>query len=327
MRYQALKTPFFSVVSFLGTCAILYYNPRFDWVTILWLLAFTAVLGLLHSLWERQEADYMRRTVEYVSSLFHAPEERLEAVPLRQGYFDVLVDEIQKSLAAQENLREQALGAREQMKRNMEDVTHQIKTPLTGILLFLDLLESDPEHGQEYMLRIRQEVEHLYNLSNLLLKISSFDAGAVSLKMEPFSVQGLLVDVEFSLEHLLRQKGVALEVVGDDYSLVGDRGWLMEALLNIVKNAVEVSPPGECVKVKLNSNSIFQSITVADRGPGLTLEQQQRVFERFYKSNPRSPGFGIGLPLAESIVRQHGGEILVRSSSQGGEFEVRFYRV
>jgi len=50
MRYQALKTPFFSVVSFLGTCAILYYNPRFDWVTILWLLAFTAVLGLLHSL-------------------------------------------------------------------------------------------------------------------------------------------------------------------------------------------------------------------------------------------------------------------------------------
>ena len=58
MRYQALKTPFFSVVSFLGTCAILYYNPRFDWVTILWLLAFTAVLGLLPSLWEDKRPDY-----------------------------------------------------------------------------------------------------------------------------------------------------------------------------------------------------------------------------------------------------------------------------
>lgn len=175
-------------------------------------------------------------------------------------------------------------------------------------------------------MRIRQQIEHLYDLSNLLLKLSSLDAGSIALEMEPFSAQGLLLDVEFCLDQILRQKELTIEVIGDDYMLVGDRIWLMEALLNIVKNAAEASPPGAEIRVLLQQNAIFQSITVKDRGPGLNFEQQKRVFERFYKSDPRSPGFGIGLALANSIMKQHQGELLLHSSPAGSEFELRFYR-
>lgn len=326
MKYQILKTPFFALASFLGTCVILYHNPRFDWVSILWLCLLTAVLSFLHILWEKKEEEELHLATEDLSNLLQSIEEQTEDIPMQDGYFGVLRDEIQKSLVSQRNIRDQALQAKEQLKRNMEDVTHQIKTPLTGVLLLLELLESDPAHAEEYQMRIRQEIEHLYDLSNLLLKLSSLDAGSIILETEPFSAQGLLIDVEFCLDQILRQKGLTIDVIGDDYMLVGDRMWLMEALLNVVKNAVEASPHGAEIRVLLNQNAIFQSITVQDRGPGLTPEQQKRVFERFYKSDPRSPGFGIGLSLAKSIVKQHKGELLLRSSPAGSEFEMRFYR-
>ncbi|HBN96338.1 MAG TPA: sensor histidine kinase [Firmicutes bacterium] len=326
MKCSVLKTPFFALASFAGTCVILYHNPRFDWASILWLFLLTASLGFLHILWEKKEGDEFRRATEDLSNLLQSIEERTENIPLQDDCFGSLRDEIQKSLVSQRSIRDQALQAKEQLKRNMEDVTHQIKTPLTGVLLLLELLESDAKHAEEYQMRIRQQIEHLYDLSNLLLKLSSLDAGSITLEMEPFSAQGLFIDVEFCLDQILRQKELTIEVIGDDYVLVGDRMWLMEALLNIVKNAVEASPHGAEIHVLLHQNAIFQSITVKDRGPGLTPEQQKRVFERFYKSNPQSQGFGIGLSLAKSIVQKHRGELLVHSSSDGSEFEMRFYR-
>lgn len=326
MKYHALKTPFIALTFFSGTCIILYHNPRFDWVVILWLFLLTAAISFLHILWEKHEEDELRRAVEDLSNLLQSIDEQTEDAPLQNGYFGALRDEIYKSLISQKNIGDQALQAKEQMKRNMEDVTHQIKTPLTGVLLLQELLESDPEHADEYQMRIRQEIEHLYTLSDLLLKLSSLDAGSIDLVMEAFSVQGLILDVEFSLDQILHQKELMIEIIGEDFNLVGDRMWLMEALLNVVKNALEASPYGTKIQIMLSQNSIFQSVTVKDRGPGLTPEQQKRVFERFYKSDPRSPGFGIGLALAKSIVKQHRGELLLHSSPTGSEFEIQFYR-
>lgn len=207
----------------------------------------------------------------------------------------------------------------------MEDITHQIKTALTAVLLLLDLVKSDPEHLTEYQERIRQEVERLYEFSDLLLKLSSLDACAVNLNKTSFPVKELVIDAEMSLEYLMRQKLISVEASGDDFTLEADRVWLLQALVNVLKNAVEASPQRAKVYIILHQNAVYKSIKVIDSGPGISREEQRRIFERFYKSNPRSPGFGIGLALALSIVRQHGGEILVSSSGRGSEFELRFY--
>lgn len=325
MKHPALNTLLFSFAYFGGTFLILYFNPRLDWISIFWLLVLTVVLGFLHNLSHKREEERILDAIHQLTDLLHSIEEQEERLPLEDDLFGVLRDEIYKSLVGQRHARDEAIKAKKQLKRNMEDVTHQIKTPLTAVMLLLDLLESDPDHSLEYQKRIRQEIERLYELSDLLLKLSSLDAGAVALEEDSFTVKGLIIDVELSLDCLISQKNIRIEVLGDDFILLGDRVWLMEALINLVKNAVEVSSQGDKVFILLNHNVIFQSISVRDYGPGLTQEQQKRVFERFYKSNPESSGFGIGLSLAQSIVEQHGGELIVRSSAKGSEFTMRFY--
>ncbi|WP_434655580.1 sensor histidine kinase [Thermoanaerobacterium thermosaccharolyticum] len=322
---KALQAFIFPTACFFNTCAVLYFNQRLDWITILWLLALTIIIGFAHYLLHKREERKLLEDIDQLIDLLHCLEEQKVRLPLKDDIFGVLRDEICKSLVSQRHIRDEAVRAKEQLKRNMEDITHQIKTALTAVLLLLDLLEADPDHPMEYQERLRQEVERLYEFSDLLLKLSSLDAGAVDLNKAFFMAKELVIEAEMSLEYLMRQKSISIEVSGDDFTIEADRVWLLQALINVVKNAVEVSPQGSKVYISLQQNAVFQSIKVRDSGPGIAREEQRRIFERFYKSNPQSPGFGIGLSLAQSIVRQHGGEILVSSSGQGSEFELRFY--
>ena len=322
---KALKAFIFPASYFFGACAILYFNPRLDWITVLWFLALTVIIGLADYLLHKREEKKLLEDIDQLIELLHCLEEQEVRLPLKDDIFGVLRDEICKSLVSQRQIRDEAVRAKEQLKRNMEDITHQVKTALTAVLLLLDLLKSDPDHSQEYQERLHQEVERLYEFSDLLLKLSSLDAEAVDLNKTSFPARELVIDAELSLEYLMRQKSVSIEVSGDDFILEADRVWLLQALINVVKNAVEVSPQGAKVCISFHRNAVFQSIKVRDSGPGISREEQRRIFERFYKSNPQSSGFGIGLALAQSIVRQHGGEILVSSSGQGSEFELRFY--
>ena len=325
MKHRAETSLLLSTLFFVGSCLVVYKNPRLDWISILWLFLLASGLGLVHYLFLRRKEDEISAAVLKLSNLLQSIENREEEMILEDDIFGVLRDEILKSLVSQRHAKEEAVKAKAQLKRNMEDVTHQIKTPLTGILLLLDLLETDPENAEEYQARIRQEVERLHGLSDLLLKLSSLDAGAVVMQNESFSTKGLLIDVELNLDSLLQAKGLSLVVEGEDFAILGDRVWLMEALINLVKNAIEASPRESVITVALENNAIYQSITVMDEGPGLKPEQEARVFERFYKSNPRSMGFGIGLSMVKSIVEQHGGEVSLKSSDQGCAFEIRLY--
>jgi len=322
---KALRTFIFPVSCFFGTCIILYFNPRLDWIIILWLLALNIILGFAHYLLHKREEKKLLDDIDQLIDMLHCLEQHEVRLPLKEDIFGVLRDEICKSLVSQRQIRDEAVRAKEQLKRNMEDITHQIKTALTAVLLLLDLMKSDPDHLPEYWERMRQEIERLYEFSDLLLKLSSLDADAVDLNKTSFPAKELVIDAEMSLEYLMRQKSISIEVSGDDFTLEADRAWLLQALINVVKNAVEASPQGATVYVLLHQNAVFQSIKVIDSGPGISRKDKRRIFERFYKSNPQSPGFGIGLALAQSIVKQHGGEILVSSSGWGSEFELRFY--
>lgn len=325
MKRSDQYTLFFSLAYFFSTCIIFYFNPRLDWLSVSLLFLAVLLFFCAQLFVKRREEKKTHEAIVELSNLLQSIEKHEERLPLGDDRFGTLRDDIYKTLLEQRIARDDAISAREQLKRNMEDVTHQIKTPLTGVLLLLELLESDPANSIEYQSRIRKEVERLYDLSDLLLKLSSLDAGAISLENAPFSAMGVVIDAELSLEPIMTKKKVSIESIGDDFILLGDRVWLLEALLNIMKNAVEASPRGGKVSVLLNQNVVFKSITVKDCGPGLSPEQQKRAFERFYKSNPQSQGFGIGLSLAESIMKIHEGELLLHSSTEGTEMELRFY--
>ncbi|NMA31357.1 MAG: HAMP domain-containing histidine kinase [Candidatus Methanofastidiosa archaeon] len=319
------KAIFWTSAYFLGTCGIIYFNPRFDWLTIFWLSGLSILLGISYYLVNKHKKAKLLKSIDQLLELLHSTEKQETNIAIKEDAFSVLRDEIYKNISSQRRARNEAIRAKEKLRSNMEDITHQIKTPLTGILLFLDLLEADSNNSLEYQKRIRQEVERIYELSDLILKLSSLDVKAIVFEKTSFSAKGLLVDVELSLDYLISQKNISIDILGDDFILIADRTWILQALINIVKNALEVSPEGSKVCITINENAIFQSVIVKDSGPGLTMEEQKRVFERFYKSNPRSPGYGIGLAMAQSIVKQQGGELLVKSTNQGSEFELRLY--
>lgn len=322
---KALEAFVFPLVFFFGSCVFMYFYPRLDWIAILWFFALTMVIGFAYCFLHKREEKKLREDIDQLIDLLHHLEEQDVRLPLKDDVFGVLKDELWKILVSQRQIRDEAVKAKEQLKRNMEDITHQIKTALTAVLLLLELMKSDPVNALEYQEHIYREVERLYELSDLLLKLSSLDVGVVDLNKTSFSAKELVIDAELSLEYLMRQKAMSIEVSGDDFILEADRVWLLQALINVVKNALEVSPQGSKVCISLHRNAVFQSIKVRDSGPGIPREEQRKIFERFYKSDPQSPGFGIGLALAQSIVRMHGGEILVSSTGQGSEFELRFY--
>ncbi len=324
MKYPLRHAVSFAFLSLAGTVLILYSNPRFDWRSVCFLFLLALGEGFLLYFFLQREKDKLKATISELTNLLHSSKE-WERLWTKEDLFGGLRDEIRKGLMAQSRARDRALKAKEELKRNLEDVTHQIKTPLTGILLLLELWETDIANAPGYQGKIRKEIERIYRLSDSLLKLSAMEARAIALKMAYFSAMGLVTDVEIGLEQIIAAKEIKIQVEGKDFLIWGDRVWLMEALLNIIKNAVEVSPYGGSITVHLEQNKVFQSIIIIDKGPGLSVEQQKHLFQRFYKSNPQAAGFGIGLPLAKSILRQHGGELLVRSSPAGSTFEMRFY--
>ena len=212
------------------------------------------------------------------------------------------------------------------MKNYIEDITHQIKTPLTGILLLLDLTEADPENLKEYTERIRNNILRITNLSDLLLKMSSLDADIIKMEEKPFSAKALILDCEMNLESLIKNKNLNLSIEGQGFEIIGDRRWIFEAILNVLKNAIDISPHNSMIVVKLQESLIFKSIFIIDNGPGIAKETKDKLFQRFYKLDTNSSGFGIGLPMAKRIMEKHDGDILIQSDPRGSSFELRFYK-
>ena len=108
-------------------------------------------------------------------------------------------------------------------------------------------------------------------------------------------------------------------------SIVGDRSWTLEALINLMKNAIEASPVKGIV-IELEGNKIYQSILIRDFGPGIERRDLEKIYQGFYKANKESKGFGIGLPMAKAIMEKQGGELLYYKDDKGNYFEMRFYK-
>lgn len=318
----ALISAFF----FLLACALLYLSPRFDWLTVLLFLLLFLLLAVVLFLREQRIRRYEEKQVESLLYLLQEIEEKDERIELKDSPLGLLRDEMLKSLVEKRESKEQAVQARQLLKKNVEDITHQIKTPITGILLLLDLMKEDPARQAEYLPRVRADLDRLYRLADLLLKLSALDAEMIEMKRQKLSAISLLNDAEPGLAVFLEKKNLSLRVDPEDISIIGDRTWLLEAISNVLKNAIEASEQNALIDVRFSENLIYRSIFIRDYGPGIPPRQQERIFERFYKQDPDSDGFGIGLPLVQSIMEAHEGTVLLESNENGTCFELRFYR-
>ncbi|HYH99231.1 HAMP domain-containing sensor histidine kinase [Hyalangium sp.] len=202
-----------------------------------------------------------------------------------------------------------ALESRDrQLKLMLAGVAHEVRNPLGGIELFSGLLAEDlkagtPAEAAGHVSRIQREVAYLQRIVEDFLAF----AREQPLARAPVEGPALLADACELLSVEAETKGVKLEVEAAPAWLEADGSLLTAALVNLVKNAVQASPPGQRVLVTGRAEAQRYTIQVRDAGPGIPEAERERIFEPFFTT--REKGTGLGLPLASKIVRAHGGEL------------------
>lgn len=222
---------------------------------------------------------------------------------------------------------------RKALADSVSDISHQLKTPLTSCMVLLDNL-SESEHMEEatrrkFLSEITRQLTNVNWLIVTLLKLSRMDAGVVEFRQELFELQPLIDEVFENLAMLAEWKGVVLQQEGNtDVRIRGDMHWIGEAIMNLVKNAIEHSPAKAVVLVRIEDNAVYTAISVIDSGTGIPEEEQAHIFERFYRSSTaKEDSVGIGLALCKEIIERQNGYITLASEpGQRTEFIIKFIK-
>lgn len=245
----------------------------------------------------------------------------------REGAFSILKNDIYTLINSEQEQRNVLEREKEHLAAYLSDISHQLKTPISSILLMTELMTDAPEKKkQEFFLGIKKEVRHMEWLVTVLLKMAKLDSSVTNFRTEKIPVSHLLKEALKSLDIVLdiRNQTVRLE---RDLSLSCDQKWTAEALINLLKNASEASGENSEILVDCGQNPLYDWISVTDAGEGLRKEQIAGLFRRFEGSRKEN-GYGIGLPLALSIMRAQNGDIEVSpgGNGSGATFFMKFYK-
>jgi len=309
-------------------------NMKQSWYdSILYFLPVTAILGLLAAgvliLYFSQENKKLLEITEYIHAIYDKKYD-LCLQENEEGTISILKNELYKITIMLKEQAERSQKEKEAMKDSMTDISHQIKTPMTSVLILLDNLRDHtmPEETQhKFLSEINRQIVWVNSLVISLLKLSKLDAGIVKMIREKIFLYEIFTEIKESLSILIEAKNIVVSIQENkEIFFLGDRYWEREALTNLLKNAAEHTPPGKEVHVSFEENYFYTVVMIEDQGEGINEEEQRRIFERFYRGKHSSPdGVGIGLSLAKKIIEQDHGTIKILSKKgKGSTFFVRY---
>ena len=226
---------------------------------------------------------------------------------------------------------EQERRSKQFLKNTISDISHQLKTPLAALNIYNGLLQGeavDVPEIQEFTSLSEKELDRINTLVQNLLKITKLDAGSIVLEKKPEDVAEMMNDVELRFSYRAEQKQKKLVLFGEeDIFLFCDRDWILEAVDNIVKNAMDHTKSGDTIEIKWRKSASIVQIQIKDNGSGIHPEDLHHIFKRFYRSrfSKDQQGIGLGLPLAKMIIEAHNGTIEVNSElGKGTMFTISF---
>lgn len=313
------------VLNLLMSLFVVYLNPRFDIITLFGFLLINIILFLIIRKFEKKKEIELEDKINNIFILLHSLDLNSDNYEIIDDEFGKLRDEIIKIILENKRIAENAEKNKEILREYTEDIAHQIKTPLTGSLLLLDLLEDEEDESvKEYISRLRDNLLRLYNLSDILLKLAAIDSGTIEMTRDRVSARDLIDDSIRNLKDYFINDPIEIPLYGDDFELICDKKWTYEALFNVMKNGLEATE-GRHIEIQLKETNLYKSIFVEDFSKGLDREMLEKVFKRFYKMDPNSKGYGIGLPMAKSVMERQNGELLYHKGKKSNAFELRFY--
>lgn len=213
----------------------------------------------------------------------------------------------------------------------ISDISHQLKTPMTSLMLLTDLMynDLDKEKKIEFLDRTNAQLSRMDWLIKSMLKLSKLEAKVINFKTEKVNIEELIRKSISPLFVPMKLKNISLNINGDkEASYIGDIEWSSEALGNIIKNCIEHTKEGGYLDISYYENPIYSEIIIKDNGEGIDKDDIKNIFKRFYKGkNSKSDSIGIGLAMAKSIIESQNGDIYVKSEKNiGTEFHITFHK-
>lgn len=250
----------------------------------------------------------------------------------QEGELSILKSDIYKVTLILSKQAELLKTEKQQLADALSDISHQLKTPLTSMMVMADLLSRDDlsaEKRAEFTRSLLQQLERMEWLLSSLLKLSKLDAGTVEFKREVIPAVNLIERAVKPLRIPMELRNQKLILQGEEQvSFLGDLNWCSEALINILKNCMEHTEDGGTITIKYSENPIFTEIQVKDKGKGISKEELPYIFQRFFRGkNAGQDSVGIGLALAHSIVTGQNGTLSATSTlGEGSCFSMKFYK-
>lgn len=316
--------------------AVLLENDKsyhtFLLINMFFLIITITSLCILYFRYNYKRKNDIKDIIKYIEQINRRNYE-LEIDTISEDELSILKNEIYKTAVM---LKEAALNSNKDklnLKKSLEDISHQLKTPLTSILVLLDNLIDEPDMDSsirnDFIIDIKRNVININFLVQALLKLSKFDANTVHFIKKENDLEMIVKEAIKNVSTLcdLRNINIKLNTL-ENAKVVCDAKWQIEAITNIIKNAIEHSKDNSSIIINIDNNRVYSKIEVIDFGDGISKRDIKHIFERFYKGeNATSNSIGIGLALAKTIIEEDKGTIAVESNESNTKFTIKYFKL
>lgn len=225
--------------------------------------------------------------------------------------------------------KEAAEHSRDEIKRLISEIAHQMRTPLTNLETYTgflqEVLEEEDLPGAMYVSAIQDSQGKLKFLTENFIKMSRLEQQVIQLRKEEEDLAGTVRNALGHIQSRAGEKQIDFQIfLLPDVSYPHDRNWMEEAIYNLLDNGVKYTQTGGKIRVEMLDQELFVKIRIKDNGPGIQEGEEALIFQRFYRGKKvtAQPGFGIGLYLSREIIRLHGGMLTARRRMPGLELEI-----
>ncbi len=266
---------------------------------------------------------------EGVGRVLHGQEKTV--IGQEEGELAILSTEIGKMSVQLKEQSDRLAEDKVRLTEAIQDIFHQIRTPLTGINLTVSLLQEEdltPERRSRLTRDLSRQSERIRWLVETLLKLSKIDAGTAVFRAEKIPAEKLIETAASPFRIPMELRDQELLIRADDVCFEVDVPWTAEAVSNLLKNCMEHTPAGGRIEVEARDTALYFELVITDSGTGFEKEDIPHLFERFYKGkNATAESVGIGLALARSVIAAQNGTITAVNAANGGAcFNIRFYK-
>ena len=252
---------------------------------------------------------------------------------ISEDELSILKNEIYKTTIMLKEAAENSSKDKLNLKKSLEDISHQLKTPLTSILVMLDNIIEDSNMEEkirnDFIVDIKRNVLNINFLVQSLLKLSKFDANTVHFVKQENDLKTIIEESIKNVSTLCDLRNITIKLnIKENSKIICDDKWQIEALTNIIKNAIEHSKNNSNIIINIENNNVYSMIEVIDFGEGIAKKDIKHIFERFYRcKNTKTDSIGIGLALAKTIIEEDKGTISVESNKLETKFIIKYYKI